>query len=140
MGQLELELAGLRGTCSDAATGLPVAGSDRPTHTGHGEAVRREQRCGEDALKDVGLHRLQLDEPGQHGQQVDELGGPVRVPLTTDPDLWAEAVTLGEQVVWLHTYGETFIGPARPHASIRYPKGDARQPLSRTPITSGMAV
>ena len=67
----------------------------------------------------------------------DELTTPgIRVPLTTDPDLWAEAVTLGEQVVWLHTYGETFIGPARPHASIRYPKGDARQPLSRTPITA----
>jgi len=67
----------------------------------------------------------------------DELTTPgIRVPITTDPGLWAEAIALGEQVVWLHTYGETFTGPDRPRASVRYPKGDARQPLSRTPITA----
>jgi len=67
----------------------------------------------------------------------DELATPgIRVPLTTDPGLWAEAVALGEQVVWLHTYGETFTGLDRTHGSIRYPHGDARQPLSLTPITT----
>jgi hypothetical protein len=66
----------------------------------------------------------------------DELTTPgIRVPITSDADLWTEAVALGEQVVWLHTYGETFTGPDRPAGSIRYPKGDARQPQSRTPIT-----
>jgi hypothetical protein len=68
----------------------------------------------------------------------DELTTPgIRVPLTTDPALWAEAIALGEQVVWLHTYGGAFTGPDRPPANVRYPKGDARQPISLTPI-SGM--
>jgi len=67
----------------------------------------------------------------------DELTTPgIRVPITTDQVLWDEAVALGEQVIWLHTYGETYVGPGRAKGSVRYPKGDPRQPLSRTPITS----
>jgi hypothetical protein len=65
----------------------------------------------------------------------DELTTPgIRVPLTTDPELWTRAVALGEQVIWLHTYGETFTGPDRPAADVRYPRGDPRQPLSLTAI------
>ncbi|MEU8638347.1 type ISP restriction/modification enzyme [Amycolatopsis sp. NPDC048633] len=30
----------------------------------------------------------------------------VRVPLTCRPDLWAEAVSIGQELLWLHTYGE----------------------------------
>jgi hypothetical protein len=26
-------------------------------------------------------------------------------------DLWAEAVALGRQVIWLHAFGEAFPGP-----------------------------
>jgi hypothetical protein len=33
----------------------------------------------------------------------------VRVPLTAEPELWAQAVHLGKRVVWLHTYGERFV-------------------------------
>lgn len=67
----------------------------------------------------------------------DELTTPgVRVPLTGDPALWADAVDLGEQVLWLHTYGETFAGTDRRVGSVRYPRGDVRQPLARTPITA----
>ncbi|MEV5409494.1 type ISP restriction/modification enzyme [Thermopolyspora sp. NPDC052614] len=36
----------------------------------------------------------------------------VRVPLTADPELWAQAVQLGKRVIWLHTYGERFADPA----------------------------
>lgn len=75
----------------------------------------------------------------------DELTTPgIRVPLTTDPELWAEAVALGEQVIWLHTYGESFADlpgttpdgdvPGRPHGNVRFPAGDPRQPLSLTAI------
>ncbi|GLV51294.1 hypothetical protein TBS_18640 [Thermobispora bispora] len=35
----------------------------------------------------------------------------VRVPLTADPELWAQAVRIGKRVVWLHTYGERFADP-----------------------------
>lgn len=67
----------------------------------------------------------------------DELTTPgIRVPITADAALWAEAVALGEQVIWLHTYGETYVGPGRAKGSVRYSKGDPRQPLSRTPITA----
>lgn len=41
----------------------------------------------------------------------DELGeaaGPVRIPITTDPDLFAEVSTLGADLLWWHTWGERF--------------------------------
>ncbi len=67
----------------------------------------------------------------------DELTTPgIRVPLTADPELWTEAVNLGEQVIWLHTYGSAFAGSGRPQADIRLPTGDARQPLCTKPILS----
>lgn len=62
----------------------------------------------------------------------------IRVPLTADPELWAEAVALGQQVVWLHTYGEAFTDPAsdRPQSNIRYPAGDPRRPLNATALAA----
>lgn len=67
----------------------------------------------------------------------DELTTPgIRVPLTGDPALWAEGVALGEQVIWLHSYGEEFTSEDRPRRAVRFPHGDPRQPLSLTPITS----
>lgn len=51
----------------------------------------------------------------------------VRVPLTADPQLWKYAVDLGTQVLWAHTYGQTFDGPGRPQGNVRYPAGDPRQ-------------
>jgi Type ISP C-terminal specificity domain/N-6 DNA Methylase len=68
----------------------------------------------------------------------DELKTPgVRIPITTDGALWHKAVALGRQVVWLHTYGESFTDDAkkRRKAGIRFPKGDDRQPLSLKPVT-----
>ncbi|WP_326821605.1 type ISP restriction/modification enzyme [Streptosporangium sp. NBC_01756] len=58
----------------------------------------------------------------------EELHTPgVRVPLTADPELWAQAVQLGKRVLWLHTYGERFVdatdgrpaGPPKPPAAQR---------------------
>ncbi|MFM9634487.1 MULTISPECIES: type ISP restriction/modification enzyme [Streptomyces] len=63
----------------------------------------------------------------------DELTTPgIRVPLTLDKELWREAVKIGEEVLWLHTYGATFADPpaGRPANNIRYPNGDPRQPKS----------
>lgn len=31
-----------------------------------------------------------------------------RVPITADPDLWTEAVELGRELLWLHTWAERF--------------------------------
>lgn len=67
----------------------------------------------------------------------DELTTPgIRIPITANPNLWAEAVNLGEQIIWLHTYGDAFTGPGRPQGNVRLPMGDVRQPLCTRPITS----
>jgi hypothetical protein len=51
----------------------------------------------------------------------------LRVPMTADAKLFAEAVALGNEVVWLHCYGERFIDPAanRPKQAPRLPKESA---------------
>ncbi|MEZ5785721.1 MAG: type ISP restriction/modification enzyme [Xanthobacteraceae bacterium] len=51
----------------------------------------------------------------------------LRVPLTADANLFAEAVALGEEVIWLHCYGERFFDPAagRPKQAPRLPKDRA---------------
>jgi hypothetical protein len=78
-----------------------------------------------------------VSHPGFTSTFVDELGTPgIHVPLTADPALWSEAVALGGEVIWLHTYGTSFAGGDRPSGNVRFPKGDARQPKSLTPITS----
>jgi hypothetical protein len=52
----------------------------------------------------------------------------IRIPLTADPGLWAEAVELGAEVVWLHTYGERFCDPSRDR-----PTRTPRLPAPRRP-------
>ena len=51
----------------------------------------------------------------------------LRVPLTGEAGLFAEAVALGREVVWLHCYGERFADPAagRPRQAPRLPKDRA---------------
>jgi hypothetical protein len=51
----------------------------------------------------------------------------LRVPVTADANLFAEAVALGNEVVWLHCFGERFADPAvnRPKQAPRLPKGAA---------------
>lgn len=48
----------------------------------------------------------------------------LRVPLTAERSLFEEAVGIGREVVWLHTYGERFADPdsGRPHGAPRLPK------------------
>jgi hypothetical protein len=55
----------------------------------------------------------------------DDLISPgLRVPLTADAKLFAEAVALGSEVIWLHCYGERFTDPSagRPKGAPRLPK------------------
>jgi hypothetical protein len=51
----------------------------------------------------------------------------LRVPVTADTKLFAEAVALGNELVWLHCYGERFADPAanRPKQAPRLPKESA---------------
>ena len=49
----------------------------------------------------------------------------LRLPITADTALFSEAVELGKEVIWLHTFGERFADPsnARPAGAPRMPKG-----------------
>jgi hypothetical protein len=51
----------------------------------------------------------------------------LRVPLTADAKLFAEAAALGSEVIWLHCYGERFTDPKadRPKQAPRLPKESA---------------
>lgn len=40
--------------------------------------------------------------------ELAEMAGPVHVPITRDPDLFARAVELGRDLLWYHTWGERF--------------------------------
>jgi hypothetical protein len=50
----------------------------------------------------------------------------LRVPVTADARLFAEAVEVGRRVIWLHCYGERFADPAagRPAGPPRLPRGE----------------
>jgi Type ISP C-terminal specificity domain len=60
--------------------------------------------------------REELEEPG------------IRVPLSTDAALWRAASTLGQQVIWLHTYGTRCLDSA------------AGRPQGERPIIEGYGV
>lgn len=78
-------------------------------------------------------------QPGFTARFVDELTTPgVRVPITADPTLFRQAVELGRQVVWAHTYGAVFIDPAaeRPANDVRFPSGDERRVTNLTAVES----
>lgn len=78
----------------------------------------------------------------------DDLVQPgLRVPLTADAALFAEAAALGREVVWLHTYGERFHDAAggRPKAPPRQPTefapripADGAIPLAPAPLPDEM--
>lgn len=59
----------------------------------------------------------------------------LRVPLTADPALFAEAVALGREVIWLHTYGERFADPAAGR-----PKGPPKMATDAPTIPAGGAI
>jgi predicted helicase len=41
-------------------------------------------------------------------EELGEAAGPVRIPITTDAELFNEVSALGKELVWLHTWGERF--------------------------------
>ena len=50
----------------------------------------------------------------------------LRFPITADASLFAEAVGIGREVIWLHCFGERFADPGagRPNSAPRLPDGD----------------
>lgn len=76
--------------------------------------------------------------PGYTKTFRDELRTPgIRVPVTGDPDLWAQAAQIGEQVIWLHTYGAACYGPDRPAGNVRLAEdSDLRPPKCAEAVSS----
>ena len=56
----------------------------------------------------------------------------LRLPLTADASLFGEAVAIGQEVIWLHCFGERFADPGagRPNAPPRLPR--TRRPVIPT--------
>ena len=50
----------------------------------------------------------------------------LRFPMTADASLFAEAVDIGREVIWLHCFGERFADPSarRPNGAPRMPEGE----------------
>ena len=50
----------------------------------------------------------------------------LRFPMTADAMLFAEAVEIGREIVWLHCFGERFAAPeaGRPNSTPRLPQGE----------------
>ena len=67
--------------------------------------------------------------PGYTARFTPDLVQPgLRIPLTADAALFSEAVTIGREIVWLHTYGERCADPAAGR-----PPGPPRLPADRAP-------
>jgi hypothetical protein len=59
----------------------------------------------------------------------------LRIPLTADRDLFAEAVKIGREIVWLHTFGERF-SEGRPPGPPRVEKDEPTIPADGAPPTT----
>lgn len=64
-----------------------------------------------------------------------DLGRPgLRVPLTSDFDLWHSAVEVGKRIIWLHTFGERFHNETEDRPWRMLPnRPDVREPIPGTP-------
>lgn len=82
-----------------------------------------------------------VSHPAYTERFADELTTPgVRVPITTDPVVWAQAVALGKDVAWAQTFGRCFADPAagRPLGDVRFPVGDDRRITNLSPVPSDL--
>ena len=56
-------------------------------------------------------------------EELAEAAGPIHIPVTADPDLFQQAVALGRDLLWWHTWGERFTPEGKP----RLPEGQAKE-------------
>jgi hypothetical protein len=92
----------------------------------HLRAVLRSEITAEDLLAYVACVTAH---PGYTARFQAELRAPgIRVPLTADPAVFAAAVEIGREVLWLHTYGERCLD-----ASAGRPAGPPRLPPRERP-------
>ena len=56
-------------------------------------------------------------------EELAEAAGPIHIPVTAEPDLFQQAVALGRDLLWWHTWGERFTPEDQP----RLPEGHAKE-------------
>ncbi len=56
-------------------------------------------------------------------EELAEAAGPIHIPITAHPDLFRQAVTLGRDLLWRHTWGERFA----PEGQSGLPEGQAKE-------------
>lgn len=73
---------------------------------------------GDDVVAYVAALTAHAGYTARFAEQLETPG--IRIPLTSDPALWARAVALGRRVLWLHTYGERHEDPSagRAHGAV----------------------
>jgi hypothetical protein len=66
-------------------------------------------------------------------------GRGIRVPITRDLDLWNQAIGIGREVLWLHTYGERYVDAraGRPKRSPRLDNDKRPRVIARIPDSPG---
>ena len=78
-----------------------------------------------------------VSNPGFTETFADELTTPgIRVPITKDFELFRTAVEMGEEIIWIQTYGDAFSRTDRRSKNIRFAPADSRQPMSLTAVSS----
>lgn len=78
--------------------------------------------------------------PGYTRRFSEELATPgIRVPISTDSALWHEAVVIGREILWLHTYGERYIDETagRKREAPRLPTGERPYLAEAIPSSEG---
>ncbi|MGW5723941.1 type ISP restriction/modification enzyme [Amycolatopsis sp. NPDC003865] len=86
------------------------------------ELLSRRLKCAVDAEDLVAYLTAVTAHDGFTRRFAGELTKPgIRVPLTASRNLWRAAVNMGQEVLWLHTYGERGVNPeaGRPAAAPR---------------------
>ena len=77
-----------------------------------------------------------LAHPAYAKKFADDLRTPgLKVPLTADPNMFFDAVSIGRQVIWLHSYGQRFFddNEQRPHRAPRLDQAHAARYLPDRP-------
>ncbi|WP_439383787.1 type ISP restriction/modification enzyme [Amycolatopsis lexingtonensis] len=96
--------------------------------------LSRRLKCAVDARDLVAYLAAVTAHDGYTRRFVEELKQPgIKIPLTASRSLWQAAVNVGEEVLWLHTYGERGVNPdaGRPAST---PRVDTGRPTVRVGI------
>ena len=90
-------------------------------------AVLSEQLGGETSAEDLLAYVYALAGTAafsdRFNDELAEAAGPIHIPITADPSLFGQVMTLGRDLLWWHTWGERFA----PEGESPLPEGEARE-------------